>query len=151
MTAAGAPGRLRWKYELANFEQVLELAGLPDEKAWIFADDYRSAFRERTQFLEYLGPIAPQGQACERSSPALVQSALRRVNESESIFAIQMFSDLLSILPDIHDAADQMKINWPGTFGAQNWSARMPLALETLIKKPFNTVLKAMHQTTGRV
>jgi len=150
-SAGSAPaGRLRWKRELTRFERVLELANLPAEKGWIFADYYESAFHERAKFLEYLGPSLPKGQAFERSSPELVQCALRRANEAESIFSIQMFSDLLSAAPEIHDRADRMKVNWPGTFGDHNWSARMPLALETLIKNPVNALLGAMHRETGR-
>jgi len=149
--SAGAAGRLRWKAEMTSFERVLELAGLTPDRAWILADYYHSAFGEKAQFLEYLGAAAPQGMTPERSSPALVQGALQRVYESESIFAVQMFSDLLSIAPEIHGHADQMKINWPGTFGAQNWSARMPLALEALFSHPLNAVLKTLHQNAGRV
>lgn len=149
--SASAAGRLRWKHSVTSFERVLEIANVPAERAWIFTEYYRSAFSERAQFLEYLAAAAPRGQTCERSSPVLVQGALQRVNEAESIFAVQMFSDLLSIAPEIHDHADQMKINWPGTFGAHNWSARMPLSLEALIKNPLNAVLKTVHRSAGRI
>jgi len=144
-------GRLRWKRDIKSFERVLELAGVPAEQGWIFADYYRSAFTERELFLQYLGTAAPKGLAYEISSPALVQAALQRANEAKSIFAIQMFSDLLSISPEMHDRADQMKVNWPGTFGDHNWSARMPLALEVLIKNPLNKALAEMHRATNRI
>ena len=150
-TASCGAGRLRWKREMTSYEKVLERAKLSADQAWIFKDYYSSAFHEREQFWQYLGPAAPKGPPSECSTPELVLAALRRANEAQSIFAIQMFSDLLSIAPEIHDQSDRMKINWPGTFGEQNWSARMPLALEALIHKPFNPVLKSMHQETGRI
>lgn len=148
---SGTAGRLRWKRSLTSLEKLLEEARVSSEKASFFASYYRASFTERAQFLEYLGEAAPKGQRCDLSTPELVQSVLLRVNQAKSIFAIQMFSDLLSIMPDIHDHAAQLKINWPGTFGEHNWSARMPLSLETLVKDPLNAVLRDIHRSTGRI
>ncbi len=146
---ASAPGRLRWKPEISSLERLYEILGLPQEHGWIFADYYRASFHERAQFLDYLGLDA--SATTESSSPELVRAALTRVHQSASIFSIQMFSDLLSLAPEIHPQAGRLKVNWPGTFGEHNWSARMPLTLESLAAHPLNQTLLAMHKDAGRI
>lgn len=142
-------GRLRWKPEIADEGKLLEILGLPQDRAWVFLDYYRSSFGEPGRFLNYLGN--PALSETKLSSPGLVEAALAKVHESASIFSIQMFSDLLSLVPEIHAQADKLKVNWPGTFGEHNWSARMPLALEALAAHPVNHTLKRLHEQAGRL
>lgn len=144
-------GRLRWRREVSDVSRLLEVLGLPGEQAGAFIDFYCSSFDERLKFFRYLQPDAPDAAVPAQSTPALIESALRRLLQSRSIFSIQMFSDLLSLDAEIHDLADHLKVNFPGTFGEQNWSARLPWPLETLLKHPLNKKLKALHRAAGRV
>ncbi len=148
---AAKVGRLRWKAGVDSPARLLEILGLPAERAWAFLDFYRASFDERKKFWHYLSGANPAEKIPEKSSQALIEEALRRIHAARSIFSIQMFSDLLSLDPEIHDQADHLKVNFPGTFGAHNWSARLGLPLETLLKHPVNKKLKALHRAAGRV
>jgi len=144
-------GRLRWKSQLTQFENVLDAGHLSAEQGGFLREYFDASVHEREQFLDFLADAAFNKDSVKQSSAELVRASLERVNQSSSIFSIQLFSDLVSIAPELHAVAEKMKVNWPGTYGNHNWSARMPIALEKLVKHSLNKDLSRMHQASGRV
>jgi len=143
--------RLRWRREIDDVSRLLEILGLAADRARVFLDFYKASFDEFEKFWRYLHPETVSKKPVRKPSTVLIESALRSIQQSRSIFSIQMFSDLLSLDPRIRQQAGKLKVNFPGTFGEHNWSSRLPWPLETLLKHPVNKMLMKLHWDAGRI
>ena len=140
-------GRLRWKKDITQ-ETLLSLLGLAENDAWELLDMYRGSFREKSQFLEFLGQEEKPGPA--ECGPEFIKKALERNAQSACIFSIQLIQDYLSIDPLYDMDPWDNRINFPGTLSEKNWTLALPLPLEDMLNLPINTVIKALHQNCGR-
>jgi 4-alpha-glucanotransferase len=68
-------------------------------------------------------------------TPELAESVIRRNLQSGSAICVFQLQDLFSIEDDLRvENPDDERINVPGTSGDSNWSYRMPLLLEDLVR-----------------
>jgi 4-alpha-glucanotransferase len=91
------------------------------------------------------------GKPSAKSTPSFIREALAKINESASVFSIQLLQDWLSLgdLPG-SDRAD-FRINFPGVVNRTNWTLRMPYSLEEMTKLPVNAVILDITKKTNRV
>jgi 4-alpha-glucanotransferase len=88
---------------------------------------------ERTKFLEFLGIEDEENEIALRDK--VILAALKKINQTSSIFSIQLLQDLLCLDGNPLFFDKDYKINTPGTVGEQNWSIVMPYSLEELLSK----------------
>jgi 4-alpha-glucanotransferase len=101
---------------------------------------------EKERFLRFAG-LAPSA-----SDDEVAETALRKVNESASVFSIQLLQDWLpeSVLGAA--AGPGFRINFPGTTSEKNWSMVMPFTLEKLCAMTsVNRSIKQLVAVSGRL
>jgi 4-alpha-glucanotransferase len=64
-----------------------------------------------------------------------LHSALAAIYDSASVLALVPIQDLLALDAALHGSPEKERINVPGTVSEKNWSYRIPLFLEDLIKR----------------
>lgn len=141
--------RLRWKREINSVDLLLWHLQRPAEQVRDFIDLYLSSYHEQEQFWKYLGL---PGEWQEAFSPALALKALEVINQSNSIFSIQLLQEWLAFTArfDAYDAWE-LRINWPGSTSDKNWSLVMPFSLEDLLAFPENLTLRKLNEASGRL
>ncbi|MCK5243284.1 4-alpha-glucanotransferase [bacterium] len=147
--AKSADGRLRWKTELDSEDKFLAVLQRPRDQVRDFLSQYRETFSEREIFWRHVGLT---GKAKEEFSREFAKKTLEKVNQTVSIFSIQLLQDWLSLSTLFADKDPrEYRINRPGTLGDHNWSMIMPLALETLLELEINTSIREINRNTGRI
>ena len=141
-------GRLRWKARLSE-KKLLEVLGLPAEKAKPFLEAYQTTSKESALFLDYLG--LSKTQADQTGFHKIAERSLFRSHEAPSIFSIQFLQDVLSLDKDFPLDGWQDRLNFPGSVGEHNWSWVCPYELEKIISLTINQTLKHLHESTNRV
>jgi 4-alpha-glucanotransferase len=128
-----------------NSIAVISTHDISPLKTWWKSDIVDPA--ERQVFWEYLGL---KGEYTLESTASFIRAALLKINESESVFSIQLLQDWLSLgdLPGSEDP--DFRINYPGTVSDKNWTIRMPFFLEEIEKLPVNSVIREIIKKTNR-
>jgi 4-alpha-glucanotransferase len=140
---------LRWLPHINTPDMVLRELNMSRADAWMFYDAQKETFDERQKFWTYLGlPGAPDAKATRE----FVSAAIRKANNSRSIFSIQSMQDWLSLGSYFEkwDCRDT-RVNVPGTMTDKNWSIVMPLSLEELLQAKVNDIIKNINIEAGRV
>jgi 4-alpha-glucanotransferase len=140
-------GRLAWKPEVSTLDILLWELQRPADQVKDFIDLYLGSFREKEQFWEYLGlPGSPTGFTSE-----FALAALKRINQSASVFSIQLLQDWLAPTPAFNgfDPWD-LRYNSPGSFSDRNWSLVMPFSLETLLAGLVQRAVRSIVRASGR-
>lgn len=117
-------GRLRWREEIQNAEALLAIVGarsprplpggvlakggetppLLEHQIPDIVEAFRYALREKDKFAVYLMGSDLKGSdpmKTHGSAPTLVQKALEKINQTASIFSIQLLTDWLSLAPHV--------------------------------------------------
>ena len=139
--------RLRWKKGVSEADLVRSL-GKARVEVLDLIDVYRFSYDEKARFWHYLGF---PGAFEEKSSPALLRTALEKISSSASIFSIQMLQDWLSLGGLFKTDSWNVRINFPGTAGEHNWSLVVPISLEGMQELGINREIKRINQKTGRI
>lgn len=140
-------GRLRWRREVPTVERLLEILGRNRDEAWHLVDAYRSSYDEKELYREHIG-IA--GKPEEKISPKLVEKALRSVNQTASVFSLQILQDWLSLAPFEGRDRWDYRINVPGTMSHKNWTLTAPYSLEMMQKLEINKTIRQIVIDSGR-
>lgn len=140
-------GRLRWRHEIESVGMLLAILGKNRDEAWHLVDAYQSSSEERKFYWHHVGMSGPVEH---RASTEFVRKALESVNQTRSIFSLQILQDWLSLEAfDRRDAWDY-RINVPGSMGAQNWALVAPFSLEAMQKLPVNKTILKIVIDSGR-
>ncbi len=139
--------RLRFKEEFEEAEDVMKAMGKSRTDAWMFYDLFLEAANEKEMFLEHIGC----SEACAADSKDFTKQALQAVNNTKSVFSVQLLQDYLS-LGDYFDDWDlkNTRANVPGSVDDKNWSIVMPVSLEDLLEAGINATIKKIHVESGR-
>jgi 4-alpha-glucanotransferase len=141
-------GRLRWRQDMDTEEKFLTVLGISRQDGGMLLDMYKGSFFEKQQFLKSLGTGTAVQEGCPTS---FINKALTKIQESSCIFSIQLIQDYFS-LDQFYDADPwENRINFPGTLSDKNWTLALSLPLEDIRGLPINSVLKAIHQSAGRI
>ncbi|MBX3724130.1 MAG: 4-alpha-glucanotransferase [Turneriella sp.] len=88
--------------------------------------------------------LATEGRSHYRGEDAL-EHVLRDIYSAASALALVPLQDLLALDQALHGPPEKERINVPGTVNETNWSYRMPLFLEDLLKRgELNTKIREL-------
>jgi 4-alpha-glucanotransferase len=76
---------------------------------------------------------------------------MKFVLSSRAIFCINSIGDYLSLADIFKGDPYQYRVNVPGTISPKNWSLRLPLSLEEMLKHPVNEQIRKMIEVSGRI
>lgn len=140
--------RLRWKRTLRSREAWLEILGRPEDTVKDFMSLFLGTAFEQEQFWAYLGL---PGKPSAAFTPALAEAALLKINQTVSIYSLQLLTDWLSFT-DLFSGAgsSDWRINRPGTISPDNWSLVMPFTLEQLLEHPAHKTIRRILEQTQR-
>ena len=126
---------------------LLSILGKSHDEAWHLVDAYQSTAEERKFYWQHVGMTGPVEH---RASVEFVRKALESVNQTRSIFSLQILQDWLSLAPFQGRDAWEYRINVPGSMGEQNWSLVVPFPLEGMQKLPVNKAIRKIVVDSGR-
>jgi 4-alpha-glucanotransferase len=90
------------------------------------------------------------GEITEEAGSELLAKITQFVLNSQAVFCINSIVDLL-VLSDVFKGEPyQYRINTPGTISQKNWSLRLPINLEQLLRHPVNKQIRKMVIDSGR-
>lgn len=112
---------------------------------------YEAGNSEQIKFMKYL-----TGRVHKNVLPpltSLIIKCLERINESESIFSIQLLQEYLSLDEKLLKKMNELsyRINIPGTFSDKNWSVRLPISVEKLGDLGINKLIYEINKKCGRI
>lgn len=141
-------GRLYWNDDINSPQLVAEILNVSQDTVHSIIYAYAESYREKEKFLGYLGY---EGDI-NGISAELVEKCLVRVNESNSIFSIQLLQDYLSLDPEILKKTGKYncRINTPGSISRNNWSQLIPLSLESMAQLEINKTVNRIVAEAAR-
>lgn len=80
----------------------------------------------------------------------LILKNLEVINSSDSIFCLLLLLEWLFLTALLKKNPSYYRFNFPGKTSRKNWSLRMPISLEDLLKNPVNKIIRKILQKTGR-
>jgi 4-alpha-glucanotransferase len=140
-------GRLRWREEIDSAEKYIEILGKRPEELKDFIELYENTYLEKEKLWKRL---KMKGAMKEKSDPKLIKAALNVTASSRSIFCIELIFDILNLDDICKGDPYRYRVNTPGTVSADNWSLRLPLSLEELLKHKVNKELREIVDASGR-
>ncbi|MDD5653169.1 MAG: 4-alpha-glucanotransferase [Candidatus Omnitrophica bacterium] len=140
-------GRLRWLEEIDSVDKLVWILRKKKEEVGDFIDLYLNSYREKEKLWECLGLNGTMREKCDTE---IVAAALRIVLNSRSLFCINTIFDWLYLTNVLPGDPYQYRINTPGTISAKNWSLRLPIPLEDLLKHKVTKEIRKMAAESGR-
>ncbi|HNX68106.1 MAG TPA: 4-alpha-glucanotransferase [Candidatus Omnitrophota bacterium] len=140
-------GRLRWRDEIESVGMLLAIVERSGDEVWHLVDAYRSTYGERELYWEHVGM---KGRPEKKVSPVFMRKALESVNQTRSIFTLQILQDWLSLAEFRGRDSWEYRINVPGTMEARNWSLVAPFSLEAMQKLPVNKMIRQIAVDSKR-
>jgi len=140
-------GRLRWREEINSTDKYVEILGKKHEELKDFIEVYENTYLEKEKLWEHL---KLKGNMREKSDFNIVRAALEITAASKSCFCIELIFDLLNLADICKGDPYEYRINSPGTVSPKNWSLRIPLSLEELLRHKVNKEIKEIIKMSGR-
>ncbi len=140
-------GRLRWREQISSVDVLLQAVGRGYDDAWHLVDLYKNSFGEKEKLWKQLGMA---GQMSESYSDELVKAVILRVFNSNSIFCINLITDLLYLAGLVEGDPYEFRMNTPGTVTDKNWSRVLPLSLEEMLGSKVTGQIKKIVKESGR-
>ncbi|MFA4854581.1 MAG: 4-alpha-glucanotransferase [Candidatus Omnitrophota bacterium] len=140
-------GRLRWKNEINCIDKLLCILGRKKEELRDFIELYENSYGEKEKLWKLL---ACPGPVAEEASNELLARVIQFTLNSRAIFCIHSIRDLLGLSGVFKGDPYQYRVNVPGTISPKNWSLRLPLGLEKLLRHPVNRQIRRMVSDSGR-
>ncbi|MDP3042378.1 MAG: 4-alpha-glucanotransferase [Candidatus Omnitrophota bacterium] len=141
-------GRLRWRKEIDTIDKLLWELGKHKEEAKDFVDLYENTYGEKEKLWNILGCT---GAMTEAASDELLAKIIQFILNSRAVFCINSIRDYLGLADIFKEDPYQYRVNVPGTISPKNWSLRLPLGLEELLKHPVNKLIRKMIVDSDRI
>ncbi|MBU4418997.1 MAG: 4-alpha-glucanotransferase, partial [Candidatus Omnitrophica bacterium] len=141
-------GRLRWSKEIDTIDKLLWELGKHKEEAKDFVNFYENTYGEKEKLWKILGCT---GAMTEAASDELLAKIIQFILNSRSVFCINSIRDYLGLADIFKGDPYQYRVNVPGTISPKNWSLRLPLGLEELLKHPVNKLIRKMIVDSDRI
>jgi len=141
-------GRLRWRKEIDTSDKLLWELGKHKEEAKDFINFYENTYGEKEKLWKILGL---SGAMTEAASDELLAKIIQFILNSRAVFCINSIRDYLGLADIFKGDPYQYRVNVPGTISPKNWSLRLPLGLEELLKHPVNKFIRKMIVDSGRI
>jgi len=145
-------GRLRWREEVNSVDKLI--AGLspakavPPEHLGDFVDLWKNSFHEKEKLWKHLGL---SGAIREKCDCQIMQAVLRFSLDTSCVFCINTIFDWLYLAGLLEGDPYQYRINTPGTVSKINWSLKIPIPLEDLLKHKITREIREMVKLSSRV
>ncbi len=141
-------GRLRWKKEIDSADKLVWILGKRREEVGDFVELYENSYAEKDKLWKIL---ACSGKVTEEASNELLAKIIQFTLNSRAVFCINSIVDLLSLTDIFKGDSYQYRINVPGTISPKNWSLRLPISLEKMLRHPVNKQIRKMVASSGRI
>jgi len=141
-------GRLRWKKDIDCVDKLSSILGKRKEEIKDFIELYENSYAEKDKLWKLL--VCP-GSVTEAASKELLAKVTQFILNSRAVFCINSIRDLLALADLFKGDPYQYRINVPGTISPKNWSLRLPISLEQLLRHPVNKQIRKMIVSSGRV
>lgn len=139
--------RLLWKEEIDSVEKLLEILKLSREEYYDIIILYLESYNERNKFLEFSG-----AEKYGEVNTNFQKIALEKTLQSNSIFAINLFNEWLSLYDDFLKILNSknFRLNYPGIQNNSNWKMVTPVNIDSLQYLSINKTIKQMIEESGR-
>jgi 4-alpha-glucanotransferase len=143
-------GRLFWKNEIDNTDKLVQALALNYDDCRDIINLYKESYNERIKYLNFLG-LEHAGND-SKISTSFVRKALEKVNESASIFSMQLMQEWLFLDESLFIKGEETsyRINFPGIVNDTNWSFVLPVGLDIILNLGVNSEIKRIVEETGR-
>jgi len=141
-------GRLRWLESVDSPDKLIAILGKQREEVADFLDLYLNSYQEKEKLWRLLGL---PGEMTENANAQLLAKAIKLTLDARSIFCIQSIRDWLGLTDVFKGDPYQYRINVPGTISEKNWSLRLPISLEDLLRHKINKQIRKMITDSGRI
>ncbi|MBN2830952.1 MAG: 4-alpha-glucanotransferase [Candidatus Omnitrophica bacterium] len=153
-------GRLRWKDNIDSLDKLLkELSfspgfaqdkqeAIPKEHLLDFIDLWENSFHEKEKLWKVLGLGGLMREKCDSQ---IMEAVLNFVLGTNSIFCINNIFDLLYPAGILKGDPYEYRINTPGTVSKDNWSLKVPISLEDLLKHKITRDIRNLVSESGRI
>ena len=140
-------GRLRWRKEIDCVDKLILVLGKRKEEIKDFIELYENSCGEKEKLWKLL---ACPGLVTEEASKELLAKIIQFTLNSRAIFCIHSIRDLLGLSDVFKGDPYQYRVNVPGTISPKNWSLRLPISLEELLRHPLSRQIRKMIVDSGR-
>jgi len=140
--------RLRWQDSVDSTAELAAILEKQNEEIADFIDLYVNSYREKEKLWKHLGLKGPMR---EGSDASIVRGALKISLDSSAIFCINTIIDWLFLADVFKGDPYQYRFNTPGTTSPKNWSMRLPLSLEALLRHRVCSETRKMVEASGRI
>jgi 4-alpha-glucanotransferase len=140
-------GRLRWKKDIDSADKLLWILGKARQEVGDFVEMYENSYAEKDKLWRMLG--CP-GVPAEEADSKLLFGIIRFTLDSQAVFCINSIVDLLGLSDVFPGDPYRYRVNTPGTISPKNWSLRLPIGLEEMLKHPVNIQIRRMAEDSGR-
>ena len=141
-------GRLRWLSKVNSIAKFSAIMGKTPEEIGDFIRMYENTFQEKDKLWKHLGL---KGKMREKSDSEIISAALNIALSSNSIFCINLITDLLCLGNILKDDPYQSRFNTPGTVSDNNWSLTIPISLEDLLRHKVNKEIRKTVESSSRI
>jgi 4-alpha-glucanotransferase len=145
-------GRLRWREDIDSVEKLISAISpsgvLHREHLGDFIDLWENTFHEKEKLWKLLGLPGPMREECDTK---VMQAILKFSLDTNSVFCINTIFDWLYLGGLFEGNSYQYRINTPGTVNKINWSLKIPIPLEELLKHPITKEIRKMVMDSKRI
>lgn len=142
-------GRVEWR-AIVSPESINEFtSNFSDNVKYYLHELYKSTIRERTDFASLIGYNC---MLSDEINVNFIRNCLQTALGASSIFSIQLLMEWLYLDGDILKRFSKWRdrINFPGTVSNLNWTWRLPISLEDMMKSEVIKIIKTLVEQSGR-
>jgi len=143
-------GRLFWKEDMDTVENFLAAFGFGYDFNWDLIKLYVESYDEKNKYLKFIGNENYNGKNPDTEFQFM---ALKKVLESSSIFAVNLFQEWLMLDEKFFLKCDKesCRINIPGVVNDSNWRFVFPFSLEYILEIGINSKIKTLNKESDRI
>ncbi len=145
-------GRLRWRNEIDTIDKLFKVlspnGAIPKEHFLDFIDMWENTFKEKEKLWELLELPGDMREGCDSQ---ISRSVLKFVLDANSLICINNIFDLLYPGEVLESEPYKYRINTPGTVSKTNWSVKIPIPLEDLLKHKVTRDIRDLVSESGRI
>ena len=143
---------MRWKEEINSVDKLIEGLSpkviLSREHLKDFVELWENSFHEKEKLWKHLGLPGAMREECDSQ---IMRAVLKFILDTSSVYCINTIFDWFYLAGLLEGDPYQYRINTPGTVSKINWSLKIPLSLEDLLKHKITREIREMVKLSGRI
>ncbi len=146
---SGGHEKLSWNERIISSEKIAVELGVSSLESKELEEVYLSSYQEKQKFLKLLDL---KEIITKKDYSDLVKKAIKEIHRADSVFCVLSMLDwLLLDLKYFEGDYWDYRINIPGTIRPDNWSLKLPISLEQLLKLSLNSIIEDVVISADRV